>query len=206
MNNLRKFATEAAYSAATLNYPAVSWVVSGDTVHYDKEAPSPKGTVTICQSGAGTEVFGFYNCGASLETIESITFDGVNVTPLTCSTETDTYDTVTAVYTLKGTTVGEEFTGDIGFNNSSSRIDDFEMMLSEEITSIEDLPSKIKNLVCLATTPPTLPEVWDWSFPYEHPTIYVKDDSLSAYQEAEGWGGADEIKPLSYYEGNLPIN
>ena len=36
MDNLRCFNTEADYSAATLNYPAVSYVVSGDTVHYDK--------------------------------------------------------------------------------------------------------------------------------------------------------------------------
>ena len=41
MNNLRKFATEADYSAATLNYPAVSWVVSGDTVHFDKTSTVP---------------------------------------------------------------------------------------------------------------------------------------------------------------------
>ena len=40
MDNLRKFNTEADYSAATLNYPAVSWVVSGDIVHFDKEAPT----------------------------------------------------------------------------------------------------------------------------------------------------------------------
>lgn len=38
-NNLRKFQTEADYTAATLTYPAVSWVVSGDTLHYDKVAP-----------------------------------------------------------------------------------------------------------------------------------------------------------------------
>ena len=40
-NNLKKFQTDAEYSAATLNYPAVSWVVSGDTVHFDKTAPTP---------------------------------------------------------------------------------------------------------------------------------------------------------------------
>ena len=39
MKYIRKFATEAEYSAATPYYPSVSWVVSGDTVHYDKEAP-----------------------------------------------------------------------------------------------------------------------------------------------------------------------
>ena len=35
-NNLRRFQTEAQYSAATLNYPAVSWVVEGDGIHFDK--------------------------------------------------------------------------------------------------------------------------------------------------------------------------
>ena len=41
MNNLRKFNTEEEYSAATLNYPAVSWVVEGDYVYFDKSAPTP---------------------------------------------------------------------------------------------------------------------------------------------------------------------
>lgn len=40
MNNLRKFNTENEYQAAQLNYPAVSWIVSGDTVHFDKAAPT----------------------------------------------------------------------------------------------------------------------------------------------------------------------
>ena len=42
MRNLRKFNTEAEYSAATLNYPSVAWIVSGDTFHYDKEEPQPE--------------------------------------------------------------------------------------------------------------------------------------------------------------------
>lgn len=40
-NNLKKFETEAQYSAATLNYPAVSWVTNGHSVHFDKTAPTP---------------------------------------------------------------------------------------------------------------------------------------------------------------------
>ena len=43
MNNIRKFATEADYSAATLNYPSVSWVVTGDALHSDKTAPDNGG-------------------------------------------------------------------------------------------------------------------------------------------------------------------
>lgn len=41
MNNLRKFNTEEEYTAATLNYPAVSWVVEGDYVYFDKSVPTP---------------------------------------------------------------------------------------------------------------------------------------------------------------------
>lgn len=41
MRNLRKFNTESEYNSATLNYPAVSWVVSDDIVHFDKETPVP---------------------------------------------------------------------------------------------------------------------------------------------------------------------
>lgn len=47
MDNLKKFATYADYSAATLSYPAVSWVVSGDTVYFDKAAPVIFGGLTV---------------------------------------------------------------------------------------------------------------------------------------------------------------
>ena len=47
MNNLRKFTTEAEYTAATLNYPSVSWVTSTDVVHFDKESPTPPTPTTF---------------------------------------------------------------------------------------------------------------------------------------------------------------
>lgn len=37
--NLKKFQNEEVYNAAELNYPAVSWILSGDTVVYDKTEP-----------------------------------------------------------------------------------------------------------------------------------------------------------------------
>lgn len=41
--NLRKFNTEADYTAATptLNYPSVAWVTGNDSFHYDKTEPTP---------------------------------------------------------------------------------------------------------------------------------------------------------------------
>ena len=47
MNNLRKFTTEAEYTAATLNYPSVAWVTSTDVVHFDKESPTPPTPTTF---------------------------------------------------------------------------------------------------------------------------------------------------------------
>ena len=47
MNNLRKFSTEAEYSAATLNYPAVSWVTATDNVYFNKTAPAAFSGLTV---------------------------------------------------------------------------------------------------------------------------------------------------------------
>lgn len=47
MNNLRKFSTEADYSAATLNYPAVSWVTATDNVYFNKTAPAAFSGLTV---------------------------------------------------------------------------------------------------------------------------------------------------------------
>ena len=47
MDNLKRFNTYADYSAATLNYPAVSWIVSENTVEFDAEAPVVNGNLKL---------------------------------------------------------------------------------------------------------------------------------------------------------------
>lgn len=68
-HNLKKFSTEADYSAATLNYPAVSWVTGTNSVHFDKAAPATFGGLTvhylIDQSMAGTNATLFNGGGGS---------------------------------------------------------------------------------------------------------------------------------------------
>lgn len=68
-HNLKKFSTEADYNAATLNYPAVSWVTGTDAVHFDKTAPATFGGLTvhylIDQSMAGSNVNLFNGGGGS---------------------------------------------------------------------------------------------------------------------------------------------
>lgn len=46
-HNLKKFSTEADYSAATLNYPAVSWITGTNSVHFDATAPATFGGLTV---------------------------------------------------------------------------------------------------------------------------------------------------------------
>ena len=78
-NNLRKFQNEAEYSAATLNYPAVSWVVNGE-VHFDKTAPATFGGLTVkynvTQGEAQSEITLFNGGGDSSSSSESSSESG----------------------------------------------------------------------------------------------------------------------------------
>ena len=69
-HNLKKFSTEADYSAATLNYPAVSWITGTNSVHFDATAPATFGGLTvrylIDQSIAGSNV-NLFNGGGDSE-------------------------------------------------------------------------------------------------------------------------------------------
>lgn len=91
-HNLKKFATEADYNSATLNYPAVSWIVAGNTVICDKSAPFNGLTVfyNITQADTQTEV-GIFNGGGGSSESESggggslptsMIVDGVAETPI----------------------------------------------------------------------------------------------------------------------------
>lgn len=210
MNNLRKFATEADYSAATLNYPAVSWIVSGDTLHYDKEAtPTPPPVVNdkvmiASYSGTGETNFIFYNCEAlSSGDITSILFDDVEVNPITCQTtsDVDASQTHIAKYTITGTSVGDWCGGDLGCGQASvaSKLD---ILYPSQITALS-FPTNVKNMVVEAETPPYV-EGLESSF--EGDGIYVPDSAVNTYKSADEWGSKESIiHPISEYQGNLPV-
>lgn len=208
MNNLRKFQTEADYTAATLNYPAVSWVVSGDTVHYDKEAAPVANDKVImaAYSGTGEGTFTFFNCEASSSgDITSILFDDVEVNPITCQTtsQVDASQTHIAKYTLNTTSVGDWFTGDLacGAASSPSRLD---VLYPSQITNVAGgIPSNIVNMVVEATTPPFVEGLGS---AFEGDGIYVPDESVNAYKAATGWDeSVSKIFPISQYSGVLPV-
>lgn len=209
MNNLRKFANEADYSAATLNYPAVSWVVSGDTVHYDKTSGSPTPTVNdkviiAAYDGSGESTMCFFNCEASSSgDITSITIDDIAVTPISCEGDyVDAEQTYIIKYGLNSTEIDDWFSGDlaVGAASTPSQLD---VLIPSQITSIEHIPNNIVNLVVEVATPPTISV--DWSG-IPNVNIFVPDDAVNTYKAASGWSTMSiHINPISEYQGNLPV-
>lgn len=212
-NNLKKFATEAEYTAATLSYPAVSWVTSTDNVHFDKSGSTPppppplptNDKVMIASyGGSGESKFIFYNCEASTSSdITSITLDDVAVEPITCQTESsyDAEQVHIAKYTFNGTSIGDWCAGDLGCSQASENAN-IDVLIPSQITSMH-FPNNIKNLVVEAELPPSV-EGLGSSFSGDG--IYVPDSAVNAYKAASEWGSkASIIFPISEYSGNLPV-
>ena len=212
MNNLKKFETEADYSAATLNYPAVSWVVSGDTVHFDKSAPTPtvndKIMMAFSSDRTGNDII-LVNLGSTepTEYFNKIELNDVDVTSLVqmdghlmqySVANTDylaKYDVKEGYYN----SIFEKFVGDLGVYGSS---DGVELLIPSQITQVDYMPTNITKLVIEATTPPTT-SMGTSGFE-DLQGIYVPDAALSAYQAA--WGNFIHlIYPISEYQGNLPV-
>lgn len=209
MDNLKKFANEAEYSAATLNYPAVSWVVSGDTVHFDKEAQIDTPKLLIGVEWVNTnegDNFTLYNCESTtpLQSIDDIILDNTTVGTGSCYIYTEGATYHMAQYALKGTVVGEEFAGGLAFG-SASDAEGFEMLIPSQVTEIDYLPTNnISALVIEATTPPSISYT---SSDFDNvDEIYVPDDFVNTYKAASGWGDVlSKIFPISDYSGNLPV-
>jgi hypothetical protein len=211
MNNLKKFETEADYSAATLNYPAVSWVVSGDTVHFDKGESTVNDKIMMAFSSdrTGNDII-LASLGSTEPTtyFTSITLNDVEVLSLVDSSgvllnysvaNTDylaKYDVKEAFYN----SVSDKFIGDLGVLGSSYGV---ELLIPSQITVVDHMPANITKLVIEATTPPTTSM---GSSGHEYlQGIYVPDAALSAYQAAWGSTFSGIIYPISEYEGNLPV-
>lgn len=208
MNNLKKFATEADYSAATLNYPAVSWVVSGDTVHFDKTAPDKVMLLTTAASG-GDEIV-LYNAGSSpLEPyFISIT---VNDEPVPNPNSTNSLGHVGVggepyliKYEITSTIIDDWFAGGLGAFGSAAQPGD--VLIPSQIIEVNHLPSNVytagAKVVCEATTPPNISFATSG---LENAILYVPDASVNTYMEVSGWNNFAQILPISQYSGNLPV-
>lgn len=216
MNNLKKFSTEADYSAATLNYPAVSWVVSGDTVHFDKSGSTPTVNDKVMMAWhspsdvpSGKDIV-LVNAGSSFrptDYFDSLTLNDADVMSAIDGGGTlhnySTPDTdYLAKYGLKvDSIIGNEFSGDLGGGWGSS-VDKVDFLIPAQVTEIQSLPDNVGNLVVEAATPPTTSLNW---CSVGSLTLYVPTDSISAYQAAWELVQGSTILPISDYQGNLPV-
>ena len=217
MNNLKKFSTEADYSAATLNYPAVSWVTATDNVHFDKSAPTPP-TPTVndkvmmawhspsdVQSGKDIVLVNGGSSFTPTDYFDSLTLNDVDVMDtIGVGGTLENYSTPDTDYLVKydliaDTTITHIFSGDLGggWGSSAEKVD---FLIPAQVTEIQSLPQNVGNLVIEAATPPTTSLDWS-SF---SGAIYVPDNAVSVYQNA--WGAVSGvINPISEYQGNLPV-
>ena len=217
-NNLKKFSTQAEYSAATLNYPAVSWITSGDTVIFDKSEDTPivYSKMIVSISNDGFDTFVYYNTDASdVSLIKSISLTSVGynwtvqLSPITNSTshfpEGGEY---LVEYEISGDTLGDWVDEQLGSDDDLV----IDLLISDEITTINALPTnRITALVLEAATPPTLANGVEINLDNEGPEwvygrIYVPDTAVNTYKAASGWSTyAEYIEPVSEYSGNLPV-
>lgn len=207
-NNLKKFDTMADYSAATLNYPSVSWVVSGDTLHYAKEAPPAPANDKMMMYFNADDIQGahLWNCGASTieDTVDSVLFNNVEA-DLSCNTYLNSVvGGNLAVYTFKDGTdsIEDWFSGELG---AGSDVPQLEILIPAQITEIHTFPNNsITALVVESTTPPYFEGMYSvLSGTLE--AIYVPDEAVGTYEEATDWDQFP-IYGISDYSGNLPIN
>lgn len=205
--NLRKFNNEAEYNSAILYYPSVSWVVSGDSFHYDKTEPVIINDKVMISLGVeGGQELVIYNCGASeVGCFTSITVNDVAVPNPneTCSVSDYGVGNVLIKYGLNQDNLGEEFSGQLG-ENAASEPQGLEILVPSQITAINHLPSNpIETLVIEATTPPEI------SFTYSDTNInaiYVPDEAVNTYKSNPSFiEWANSISPISDYQGNLPV-
>ena len=210
--NLRKLATRVEYEAAELEYPAVSWIVSGDTLAYDKTEPQPEPqpetekVVLVFTTADSEGDITFYNGeGADVDQITGLTFNGEPIDPIVSEMRNVQLESVNTIeYAIEGTTIGDAFTGDLTYVGASS-LPSIEFLIPSLITDVHYLPNnQIDNLVFMATTPPES-EV-DFSAFNLTGAIYVPDDYVRDYQNSV-WSKSGDItiSPLSEYQGNLPI-
>lgn len=210
MNNLRKFATEADYSAATLNYPAVSWVTGTNIVHFDKISTVANNkvklafTTNVC--GAGKS-FPVVPDGAMFGILDGIIINGVPHEGSDCSfsIELEANTNYLIEYELKSdvTDVSGFFNIDAEEGCSSSDHYMYDILFPAQVTNISSLNEEysINSILFEGATPPTL-HLTTSSFTTN---LYVPDANYNDYASAYASMTSVSLHRLSEYNGNIPL-
>ena len=216
MRNLRKFSTEADYSAAELSYPAVSWVTGTNAVHFDATAPADLSKVMFVFNTLSTdqpnEDIILWNGGASLpptDLFTDLTVNDVDVmSDVDASGVLSGYTQPSTVYVTKyglidDSTITDMFSVTLGGGwGSYPRGIDF--FVPSSVSSIDALPENTEALVIDNDDPSNLVISVDWSGTNIN-NIYVPDSSVSDWQSALGGMYQGSILPMSQYSVNLPL-
>lgn len=201
MNNLRKFDTYADYSAATLNYPAVSWVVSGNTIYYAPEEPVFSGLTVYYEVLNPSIEIDLFNSGGDSSGSGSESESGGGGGSLPISMIVDGVEE-TVVNTWRFSTAGEhvvQYSFENGFMDTSfGNIDTItKAVAGEGITSIGNGNWRIGvgcPLYCYETTPPTI--VLNAQSTEIPVVVYVPVASFDAYKADSEWELASYLRPL----------
>ena len=196
-NNLRKFQSESEYSAATLNYPAVSWVVGGE-VHFDKTAPATFGGLTVkYYIEDPTSDVGLFNGGgdsssSSESSSESgggggalpttMIVDGVEETPIN-TWRFETAGEHIVQYTFEDNVIPQGFLD--GIHDSK------EVVVGTDIVGIGSTAFNVAltSATCLSTTPPSIGDISTFGgggYGQSYP-IYVPSSAENTYKTASIW-------------------
>lgn len=211
MNNLRKFATEADYSAATLNYPAVSWVTGTDIVHFDKTSTVANNKVKIAFTtdvcGAGKSFNVVYDA-MMLGILDGIIINGVPYAGSDCSIsiELEANTDYLIEYELKSdvTDVSNWFNIAACEGCSCSDHYKYDILFPAQVTAIGELHEEeaINSILFESATPPTYtPSSSSFTV-----NLYVPDANYSDYTSAYAGMSSASFYRLSEYNGNIPLN
>ena len=215
-HNLKKFNSEADYSAATLNYPAVSWVTGTNAVHFDATAPATNNKVMFVFNTLSTDQPGedivLWNGGLSISPTDL--FTDLTVNDVDVLGDVDAGGTLTGytqpstVYVTKYGLIDDSTISDIfattlggGWGSYPRGIDFF---VPSSVSSIDALPENTEALVIDNDDPTNLVISVDWSSSTIN-NIYVPDSSVSDWQSALSGIYQGSIQGISNYSGNLPI-
>ena len=226
MNNLRKFSTEADYSAATLNYPAVSWVTATDNVYFNKTAPTPtmlgdlKITYNVTSTSEPTTLFSGGGSGSgsgsgSEFAPSKMWVDGVEIGNISNQYQFSTTGDHIVEYSLdygqiadkafketpcmKDVEIGSGVTsiGEYAFNWCTIT----SCTIGSSVTSIGQMAfddcTNLISVTCLPTIPPSLPS-GSFNNNASGRKIYVPSASVEDYKAANGWYELSvDIEPIS---------
>lgn len=193
MDNLKKFATYNDYTAATLNYPAVSWIVSGNTVAFDPEAPvifggltvyydieDPTVEVSLFNGGGDSSSEGGDSSGGGGALPTTMIVDGNSETPI-ATWRFETAGEHVVQYTFENNEIPQGFLDAI---NAAK-----EVIVGTDIVGIGNTAFNIAltSATCLSTTPPSIGDASVFANDWQDYPIYVPAEAVNTYKAASIW-------------------